>query len=68
MSIFGNLFGGGDDAPPPPVAPTAPAPPPAFGVQPQGKKPTAKPMSQTFLGAEQAAGASQTGQKTLLGT
>jgi hypothetical protein len=52
----------------PPVAPTAPAPPPAFGVQPQGKKPQAKPLNQTFLGAEQAAGGGQLGQKTLLGT
>jgi hypothetical protein len=55
-------------APPAPVLPqTTPAPPPAFGLAPQGQKPQAKSSQPTFLGAQLAANPSNTGQKTLLG-
>lgn len=52
-------------APDLPQIPTAPAPPPMFGQQPGQKKPQAKSMQPTFLGAEQQAPAN--GGKTLLG-
>ncbi len=52
-----------------PVLPqTTPVAPPAFGLSPQGQKPTAKASQPTFLGAGLTPGAGNTGGKTLLGT
>lgn len=60
----------GGDPPPLPATPAAPAAPTMFGEQRAGqkKKPKQKSMQPTFLGTEQAANPSNTGQKTLLGT
>lgn len=52
-------------APDMPVGPTAPKPPRPFG-EIQGKKPQAKSMQQSFIGAESLPGP-QSGGKTLLG-
>lgn len=46
---------------------TAPPPPPMFGAFAGQKKQKAKSMQPTFLGADAAPQAGQTGQKTLLG-
>lgn len=56
-------------APPLPATPAAPPPPTMFGAQRPGqkKKPKAKSQQPSFLGTEQAANPSNTGQKTLLG-
>ncbi len=54
--------------PAPVVLPAAPAQPPMFGSPTQGQKPQRKASQPTFLGAQDTAGAGQTGQKTLLGT
>ncbi len=62
------MFGSQPASPPAPVLPaTTPAPPPAFGLAPQGQKPQAKTFAPTFLGAQLSATPSQTGGKTLLG-